>query len=243
MEGDNTLKKRYFVISVKLNKHLFSKKVLFLIKADSEERCLNGFEFVRNKLPFLDKMSPFVYEYFDLSDREEYLEFVTKYREYIIYLKINHSFGRVFYLSEIYVKVSDLIYHEVPMSIIHIQTKSSVTNNSDWMKKKSLIEKEIESSLAFNDLTFSIIEISKYYDWNNIEMWETILKTNDIGVIFYESSINDIIKLSKILVQLSSRYNHFLFVYFVDEKRNLYYIIIGDTIEIIPFKREDIVIG
>ena len=225
---------RYYVIGVKTKKRESSR--LILVEAEDRQRVYEAFEVVKLKLPYLNRESAYIHEIYDTTHSSEYRELISLHLNDSICFKIRLSEIGTYFLSDTYIRIEDIDFHEYPISAIHIQSKRLIMKDPDAQNKFEAINEKIKSLLVSYNTSFSVFETTLLWEWDDItnEMWETILMKNDVAIIFHNTNIDTIIGLAKILYKISVKHNKILYFFFVDVDNNLYKVILNETMEIIP---------
>lgn len=225
---------KYYVIVVKTSKK--DQPKLVLVEAENEAMVNQGFDTVKMKFPFLKKEDAFIDEIYDTTIASEFRDLVSFYLNDSICFKIRFSEINTYYLSDTYVRIDSLQFHDLPVSTIHIQSKRLILKDSEAQRKFDIINEKIRSLLMTMDINFSVFETTMLWEWDDItsDMWETVLAKNDVAIVFHNTNIDTIIGLAKILYKLIENRKRFLYFFFVDVDNNLYKVKLDDTMEIIP---------
>lgn len=228
---------KYYVITVKRSKRDKDVK-LFLVEAAYREMVERAFEEVKNKIPAIDPSTYFIEEIFDTTNGDEFGRLFVDYYNYKILFKIRYSDIGTFYLNPTYIEIANTTFHKFPLSIIHIQSKNAIINDKEWENKRKINDEKIRSLIMVNKMNESVIETGLLWEWNDITtvMWETILHSNDLAVVFYDSSLNNIINLAKMLYNLPEASDKFLYFFFIDKESNVYKVTFGEEMIISPIE-------
>lgn len=236
---------KYYALDVRTKKR--EDGILILLENEESVTCKSNEEalsVVKEKLPLIRKEKAFIYSSFDLSEHSEFSTFMALYANRFINFKICLSKIGTFYLTDTRIFVNDLNFHDSPVSVIHIQSKHVISRDPEFEKKYDVINRKVKALLGTQDVNFSIFETSII--WNitdtTVESWETILKRNDLAMIFYKVNIDTIISLARILYTLANKYNKYLYFYFVDNYNCLYKIKMDENLTIIPAENNKYVI-
>lgn len=228
---------KYYVIAVRRNKK--KDVTLFLVEAAYREMVERGFNEVKDKIPVIDSTTCTIEEIYDTTDPNEYLMLFTKYRDSSILFKIRYSEIDTFYLCETHIVLSNTTFHEYPLSIVHIQSRQAIIEDKEWNKKREINNEKIRSLVMVNKMSDSVIETGMLWKWDEVttDVWETILHSNDLAVVFYDSTLNNIINLAKMLYCLPEASGRFLYFFFVDKESIVYQVSFGEDMVISPIER------
>lgn len=232
----------YFVIEVKTKRR--KEGVLFLVEKYIDKPCSYVLDQVKEKLPILNRDKAFVKKEFDLGKIEDFSTMESLYMDKVIYFKIRTSDIGTFYVTETYIPVNELDFHELPVSVIHINTKHDIMENSNFKKDYDVINEKIRSVLGCSCANFSLIEVNMIWTIKKemVEMWKTILRKNDISFVFHVIDLDTIIRIAKILYEMACEYDRHLYFFFVDKDNMLYRIQMNSTMEIIPLESDRYII-
>ena len=203
-----------------------------------EEKCNEAVDSVRDRLPFMNASDVQIRRLFDLNNLESFKELQALYFDQSVRIKILISPNGNHYLTETNVIISDLWYHCVPTTVVHIQSRHIIMRDKDFESNFNAVNLKLRTLLACEDINFTIFETNllKSIDDIGIERWVTILKKNDLCVVFHRVDIDTIIGLAKSLYELSNQLSKYLRFFFVDNHNDLYQINITDRLEVVPME-------
>ena len=177
---------KYFIglISTKNSKKRMESKSEFLalFKLDFEDEGRIALEHVRKKLPVISPENYSIEKMFDLSDSEDFLNCINQYINHTINVKIKKTKLNTYYIdTSINIKVSDLRFHDLPVSFVHVISRPKIIGDPDIKKWLSDINEEIDDIVCINESNYATLETSMIQRSGEIheQYWRCLLMKTD----------------------------------------------------------------